>query len=180
MSPGQRTVLEAATQALLADPTASMAQIARAAGVSRTTLHARFPSRHALVEAMAVEALDLVEAALAGARLDEGDVRAALHRAVEALVPLGPRSLFLLRERSLDAVPELVERYERLADPLLRLVERGQRAGALRPDLPAWWVVDTLDAVTHAAWEAVADGRLAPRDAPRTVLAAVLDGAAPR
>lgn len=178
MPVGQQSLLEAATQALLADPTASMTDIARAVGVSRTTLHARFPSRQALLEAMAAEALSLVEAALAGARVDEDDVRGALTRAVVALVPLGPRSVFLLRERSLDEVPELVERYQRLGDPLVRLIERGRGDGTLRTDLPTWWIVHTLFAVTHAAWEAVTDGRLAPRDAPDLVLTAVLDGTA--
>lgn len=180
MTVQEHKLLDIATRVLVSVPTASLADVAAAAGVSRTTLHARYPTRQALLVALAHDAMDKLTAAYDAARLGEGPVRPALLRAVEALVPLGPRAEFLLRERSLDDDAEMVARYAGLDAPLLALVQRGQRGGDLRTDLPAWWLVASLVAAVYGAWEAIADGRLAPRDAPGLVLTSVLDGAAPR
>ena len=169
-------LLTAATQVLLRQPTASLAEVAAATGVSRTTLYSRFPTRQVLLVGLAQAPMDLVEKAYADADLDDADVPASLLRVVERLVPLGERVEFLLRERSLDDEPEIVARYAELDAPLIAFVTRAQRAGALRGDLPARWVVASLNGSVYAAWEAIADGRLAPRDAPRLVLGTVLDG----
>lgn len=176
----KRTLLDVATRVLLQSPTASLAEIAAAAGVSRTTLHQRYPTRQDLLVALALEAMDLVRQAYADARPDEGSAREAIERVVDRMVPLGPRLEFLLRERSLDAEEEVNRRYADLDAPLVVLVTRGQAAGELRADLPAWWLVASLVGAVYAAWEAIADGRLAPRDATGLVLTSVLDGLAPR
>jgi AcrR family transcriptional regulator len=176
----KRTLMEVATKVLLESPSASLGEVAAAAGVSRTTLHSLFPTRQALLVALAQEAMDLVDEAYREARPDDGRAVEALQRMVATMVPLGPRVEFLLRERSLDADPEITARYEGLDAPLIRTVERGQRDGELRADLPAWWLVSTVVGTVYAAWEAIADGRLAPRDAPAMVMTTVVDGAAPR
>ena len=176
----ERVLLDAAARLLVKSPAASMGEIAAAAGVSRTTLHARFATRHDLLVALADDAMDQVQAAYREADLDQADVRAALRATVEHLIPLGPRVEFLMRERSLDDVVELTRRYAALDRPVLDVVTRGQRDGVLRTDLPAWWLVAALTGTVYAAWEASVDGRLAPRDAAEFVCAVVLDGAAPR
>lgn len=180
MSVQSATLLEIATRVLLVDPTASLGDVARAAGVSRTTLYARFPTRQALLVALAHEAMDLVEEAYAAARLDDGSVEQALRRLVELTVPLGSRVEFLLRERSLDVEPELVARYERLDTPVVALMRRAQAAGQVRADPPAWWMAAAVIGAVSTAWEAIADGRLAARDAPGLVLGTVLSGFLPR
>lgn len=180
MAVQKETLLDVATQVLLHSPAASLAEVAAAAGVSRTTLHQRWPTRQDLLVALALAAMDLVRDAYAAARLEEGTAREAVERLVDRLVPLGPRLEFLLRERSLDAVDEVTRRYAELDHPLVVLVERGQDAGELRADLPAWWLVASLTGAVYAAWEAIADGRLAPRDATGLVVTTVLDGMAPR
>ena len=159
----------------------SLAEVAAAIGVSRTTLYSRFPTRQALLVGLAQAAMDLVEKAYADAGLDDAGsdaagVAASLLRVVERLIPLGERVEFLLRERSLDAEPEIVARYSALDQPLVDFVVRAQQAGTLRGDQPAWWVVASVNGSVYAAWEAIADGRLAPRDAPALVLGTVLDG----
>jgi AcrR family transcriptional regulator len=169
-------LLAGATEVLLHQPTASLAEVAAALGISRTTLYARFPTRQALLVALAQAAMDLVEKALVEARLDDADVPGSLRRAVDLLVPLGPRAEFLLRERSLDTEPELVARYAALDVPLAEFVSNAQAAGRLRRDLPTWWVVASLFGGVATAWEAIADGRLAPRDATGLVLGTLLDG----
>lgn len=127
-----------------------------------------------------MEAMDLIAAAYEAAQLDEGPVEQALRRVVDLMIPLGPRVEFLLRERSLDSEAEVVRRYEELDQPLLRLVQRGQQEGTLRTDLPAWWVVSSLSAAVYGAWDAIAYGQLAPRDAPALVSGTILFGLVPR
>lgn len=177
-----RTLLDVATRVLVADPAASLGDVASAAGVSRTTLHSRFPTRHALLVALAEEALTLVEQALADSGIEAADcedVRAALGRVVALTLPLGPRVEFLLRERSLDIEPELKARYAALDRPLIAFMNRASARGRLRADVPTWWMAASLWGAVTVAWEAIADGRLAPRDAPELVLTTVLSGVAP-
>lgn len=171
-----RTLLDTATRVLVTSSSASMGDVAAAAGISRTTLHSRFPSREALLSALADDAMDLVEQAYRDARLDDGSVADALRRLVALLVPLGPRLDFLLRERSLDDDAAVTARYVQLEQPLVALFERGRHEGAVRTDLPPWWLASGATGLVSAAWEAVADGRLAPRDAADVVVTTLLDG----
>ena len=175
------TLLQTATEVLVADPTASLSDVARAAGIGRTTLHKLYPTRHALLVALARDALDVLERTYADAGLGPdpdpaADPAVALRRLVVALVPLGPRVEYLMRERSLDVEPDLTARVEALDEPVRALVRRAQAAGRLRAGVPDEWVVASLNALVYAAWELVALGRLAPVAAPDLVLGTLLDG----
>jgi len=174
-----RTLLDVATVVLLASPSASMGDVAAAAGISRTTLHSRFTSREALLAALASDAMDLVEQAYRDARLEDGAVPDALRRLIALLVPLGPRLDFLLRERSLDEDAVVTARYGQLERPIVALFERGQLEGVVRADLQPWWLASGATGLVSAAWEAIADGRLAPRDAAGLVITTLLDGVGP-
>ncbi|ONI87463.1 hypothetical protein ALI144C_08690 [Actinosynnema sp. ALI-1.44] len=173
-----QSILDVATEVLLAKPSASLGDVAKAAGVSRTTLHKRYATRHDLLVALSHDAYDRVEKAMTDAQLDVpgSEVEAALERAIAGLIPIGPRIEFMYRQIGLDDVPDLVARYEQTGEPLLRLVRRGQEAGIIRSDMPDWWIVSTLDASFYSAWEAISVGRLAPLDAPALVMKTVMRG----
>lgn len=177
-------LLEVAAEVFSANAAASLADVAAAAGVGRTTLHNRFPTREALLLAVAHDALDKCAAVIEDARLNEveatpEEVRAALSRLIEGLIPLGPRVEFLLRQPELDMDKELAARTHQLDQPLEEFVERAQQSGALRRGIPPWWAVSTLYALTYAAWEAITAGHLAPRDAAPLVLNTTLTGIGP-
>ena len=53
------TILQAAERVLRHDPTASLGQIAAAAGVTRTTVHRRFANRQVLIAALQASAIIL-------------------------------------------------------------------------------------------------------------------------
>jgi AcrR family transcriptional regulator len=167
-------LLQTATSVLLKDPTAAMGDVARAAGVGRTTLHKRFPTRSALVHAVASDALDLIDSVSGQVDFSRDD---AIEDLVTRLVALGPRVEFLLRFPGLERDEELSARIREMDRPVLDLITRLQGT-RLRRDLPAWWILQTLYAGLFNAWEAISDGRLAPLDAPRFVLTTVLEGVA--
>lgn len=169
-------VLEHATAVLTAEPKASLADVARSLGIGRTTLHRMFPTRAALLRAMAERAIDLVEQAYSAAGLTDPSVDPlrALEAAVTALVPLGPTALFLLRARELDDADDLDARLTAVNGALLETVGRAVAAETI--DGPDWWATAVLNSVVHTAWEEVAAGRLAPADAPHLVLDTWLGG----
>lgn len=172
----RQAILDAAARLLSADHSAGLADIAAAAGVGRSTLHRLFPGREDLLRALATDAIQQVARAYAAAGPGEGSGAEALGRVIATLLPMGDRFAYLLREPSLDRDPAVDAALREVDAPLHAVAARGQVDGSLRRDVPSWWVVDLMGAAVYAAWEAVADGRLAPRDAPALVTAAVLRG----
>lgn len=176
---GDRTrhrVLDAAARLLAKDPGASLAEIAAAAGVGRTTVHRHYPTRELLLQALAFDALDAIAEGIGEVRLDAEPPEEALRQLTIALLPLGPRVAWLANERSLTADRAVMADFERVAGPLRQLVERQQALGRFAAHLPAQWVVQVYVAVLSAAWEAVDLGELAPRAAPGLVVETVLRG----
>ncbi|WP_020672074.1 TetR/AcrR family transcriptional regulator [Amycolatopsis nigrescens] len=172
------STLEIAADVLVADATASLAEVAKAAGIGRTTLHKHYPTRQALLVAVAHDSLRLLENAIEDARLDDQGESAAeaLRRMIELLVPLGSRIAFLLRQPSLDAEVAITERFERVEEPVNAFVERAQQELVLRPELPVWWVANSLYSFVYTAWEGITLGKLAPLDAPGLALDTALAG----
>ena len=91
-------------------------------------------------------------------------------------MPLGAHLSFLLRQPTLDAVRELNDRWNRLDEPIKEFVRNAQHGGALRGDLPVYWVVTSLYGLVYAAWEGVAVGELARAEAPGLALDGLLHG----
>src|ERR671932_1602508 len=68
---------------------ASMTDVAAAAGVARATVYRYFPSRQALLEALAEVSVADAGARLASARIDEVPAEEGVRRATRALVEVG-------------------------------------------------------------------------------------------
>ncbi|MDN5765656.1 MAG: TetR/AcrR family transcriptional regulator [Humibacillus sp.] len=168
-------LLDAAVSYLVAHPRASLGQIAAAAGMGRTSLFKRFPTRDALEHAVAVRALTVCHAAITGAR-DDTASDGGLRSLVAALVPIGPQLNFIWRTPALDVDAEVVRQYRAMDAALYAALERARGAGALRDDRPGWWLSQTLYALVYVAWESVRDGTLARRDAPDLVLDTLVGG----
>lgn len=80
MSVDREDVLRSAAALLTRRATATMDEVAKAAGISRATLHRHFAGRDALIRALEDLGLREFEAALDEARLGEGDALGALRR----------------------------------------------------------------------------------------------------
>lgn len=170
-------LLETLATAIGTRPNATMAELAGAAGMSRATLHRRFPSRELLLAAVAQEAAAAARRAVAVARPAEGSATEACTRLVAALVPLGGRYAFLLREGAwLDELPEVAAGIAELEGAVAETVRRGRRAGEFRVDLPASFLARLVQTAVFTAWEAVAAGELGSAEAPAAAITALLAG----
>lgn len=86
----RKAILDAAASVLADTPTASLGDIAAAAGVGRSTLHRYFAERTDLLRALALHVHEISNAAIERAEPDCGPPIAALRRVVESQLDLGP------------------------------------------------------------------------------------------
>ncbi|MEY9848151.1 TetR/AcrR family transcriptional repressor of mexCD-oprJ operon [Streptacidiphilus sp. BW17] len=171
------SVLLAAVALLSRQPSAAMDEIARAAGISRATLHRLFPGRDALIREIGAYALVRMDAALDEAAIDEGDPVEAVRRLTTALIPVAQLTAFLSGESRLFDDTEITDAWDRMDARVAALFLRGQQSGAFRVELPAAWLSEAFfDLLAGIGW-AVEDGRLAPRDSVRALTELFLGGA---
>jgi TetR/AcrR family transcriptional regulator, mexCD-oprJ operon repressor len=171
-------IVDAAFDCLCEDSDVSMTAIAHAAGVGRVTLYTHFPTREALVAAVARRAVAQAAAAWDAESPDKGGAREALAR----LAVLGWRVLDRCRRLAAAAARDLPpdrlrEVHDLVLDRVERLIARGQDEGAFRSDVPRAWLVATIYSLMHAAAQEVDAGRLSAAEAgvalETTLLAAV-------
>ncbi|NGO13740.1 TetR family transcriptional regulator [Streptomyces sp. HC44] len=152
----RRAILDAAVKLLSTDQAASLADVAAAAGVGRTTVHRYFPERSDLLAAIGADVLDSVAVAAERARLDDGPAPKALERLCQEYFELGDRLMLLFdmpQFRNWSGWDE-----ETPADKtLLRVIRRGQADGTLDPEPDAHWIQNVLWALLYTAWEQARD-----------------------
>ncbi|MGW1890813.1 TetR/AcrR family transcriptional regulator [Streptomyces sp. NPDC002004] len=177
MSVDRERVLRDAGALLTRKATATMDEVARAAGISRATLHRLFAGRDALVKALEELGIQECEAALDRARLDEGSAEDALRRLVAEVESAAGLLAFLVTENQLFEGETQNEGWARLDARISALFRRGQQSGEFRIDLsPAWLTEALYGLVGSCAW-AVMDGRVASKDFPFMIVELMLGGA---
>jgi AcrR family transcriptional regulator len=167
--------LDRAAVALAKNPAATMAEIAAEIGVSRATLHRRFPSRSDLILALSFDTLDSLDQMTDVVENSEAVGLAAVAALIAAVVALVPTRGFLAKEQmGLDH--PAVARFDKILDRWELLVADAQRRGEVRIDLPARWIVMCFDGLATAAFHASWMGVFGPRELPRLVTQILLGG----
>lgn len=169
-------VLRTAAALLTRKSTATMDEVARAAGISRATLHRHFAGRDALVRALESLGIAECEAALDAARLEEGPASEGVRR-LRAVEPSAALLAFLYTENQLFEGGIQNAGWTRIDDRIAALFRRGQTAGEFRIDLtPAWLTEALYGLLASGAW-AVSEGRVAAKDFTHMIVELLLGGA---
>jgi len=163
-------ILAAAGRLLGERPDASMDDIAKAAGISRQTVYAHFPSRDTLLDALLAQVTDRVLDAIDAADLGTGPPADALVRFLEISWQALETNPFLLHLTSAPKSPEQErDQHEPILGPLEHLIRRGQQSGEFDPALPVSWLLSATIALGHAAGEEVRAGRITSDEAITTL-----------
>jgi TetR/AcrR family transcriptional regulator, mexCD-oprJ operon repressor len=140
-------ILDAAA-AVLAERglTASMSEIAAAAGVGRATLYRYYPNRDALLTGMIRAATDELQTRLAAADLEAVPVEVALGRLARAFLTAGAKYAVLagVDKKGLGDSDELEAQVRR---PVRELIDRGLADGTFRQEIGADVLLNALAAL---------------------------------
>ena len=168
-------IITAALEALASDPDASMAEIARQAGVVRATIYVHFPTRESLLDAVMERAVGDVADAMTEADPQSGEPEEALERVLRATwKELGRFHALLALNTSRLSVEELHRRHLPMTSQLGPLIERGQKQGVFRKGLPVTWHAAVIRAIVHAASAELRSGRLSEADVEPIMLTTAL------
>lgn len=158
----------------------SMNAIAAAAGVSRATLYRYFPSREALLSAMATASIEELAARIADADVQGIPVEQAIARLVRGFIATGGKYT-VLAGAGHHRTGDHPRSETLLIEPVRALFRRGIAEGSLRAGLAPDLLVTLFSGLIKAALEMTTTGRMGPEEASATVIAVFLDGArAPR
>lgn len=170
----RRAILDAAIRLFGENPAASLADIADAAEVGRTTLHRYFPSRSDLVNELVVDFYEQIDAATYRANPGDGLAAEALERLIEEYFDLSDLMTFMFN------MPEIAQaeswKTETETDQLLlRLIERGHADGSIDPELtPEWIAMELIWTTLFGAWNYVRSDRGSRPEARRMVLRSIM------
>ena len=168
-------IREAALAALASDPDASMAEIARRAGVVRATIYAHFPTRESLLDDVMEHAVAEVAEAAAAAEPTRGEPREALERVLRATwTKLSNFHVLLAINTARLSVKELHRRHVPVMTHFVPLIERGQKEGVFRSDVPVSWHLAVIRSLVHTASAELQSGRLPATEVEDTVVTTVL------
>jgi AcrR family transcriptional regulator len=169
-------ILAATASVLARNRSATLPDIANAAGVGRTTVHRYFADRERLIHEATLDSIRVIDETIVQAAIDQGPARDAMHRFINAMVSSGDRILFLFRDTTAPRYSDR-ERARRLGEavkpnqePLIALIKRGQDEGAFDPELSVAWIAHALYALIRQGCEDVNRGDLLRHTVAPTVI----------
>lgn len=167
-------ILDAAVTCLARRPGATMAEIAKEAGLGRVTLYGHFASRPELIDAVVERVIGLGESSLSAVDLT-GDPREALIRLIRTSWQLVDESKSVISAAGNELPAERIQQLHRApAARVEQLIERGRAERQFRTDMPTTWLVAVLHQVLHGAAAELAAGNIDAESAPDLITSTVL------
>jgi AcrR family transcriptional regulator len=169
-------ILEAAREVFVADPKAPISAVAERAGVGIGALYRRYGSKEELLRRLSADGLQTYITAAEAALADEGDPWEAFASFMRRVVDADTHSLTLRLAGTFEPSEELYREGQRAQELNVRLFERTEAAGVIRPDV----VVDDVALLLEqlAAVRVADDART--RQLRHRYLALLLDALRPR
>ena len=151
----------------------------RRAGVVRATIYVHFPTRTDLLDAVMEHAVAQVVEAMRVAEPQRGEPVEALERVLRATWrQLAQFHGLLAMNTARLSAEELHRRHVPMLDQIEPLIERGQKQGVFRSDLPVAWHLAVVRAIVHAASAAIQGGRIAESEAEAAMLTTAINAIA--
>jgi len=172
-------ILDAAAEVLAGDLEASMADIARRAGVVRATIYMHFPTREALIDAVTRKAVSDATTVIEQAEPHRGDPGEALKRVTSAAWKTLDRYHALVVINTRRPYNEMHEQHGPALAALQPLIERGQTTGTFRADVPAAWHLSMILALIHAASGELRSGTITEDEVESALIASVIGALRP-
>lgn len=143
-------ILVAADRLLRTNPSATLEDIGVEAGVSRTTVYRRFPTRQLLILTLSRWAVGRIAEALERASIEVAPAYVALYQATRNVIEVKV-SLDYTRGLALPDDPIVSEYQEQMTHTAIRLVRQCQSEGIISNDVDPGWVRVLFYAIIHAA-----------------------------
>lgn len=167
-------IMEAALVVLGRDAQASLADVAAAAEVGRTTLHRYFPERADLLRAVARQVAQRSLQAIERAEPHTGPVETVLRRIVEEHLELGPILMYLYTEPVLHADPVIVAEMTTMEEGIDEILARPD--AHLNPQLSRAWVRRTFWGLLYAGWETAKNGEMTRHQIVEAIMTTLTGG----
>lgn len=179
-NPTKEKLLDAGLRVINANPRASLADVAEAAGVKRITLHRNIGIREELLQELTYRSLAQVEQACTAAIKGRKKPISQLKAVVAALVPLADASFFLLSKPDVWLDRDVKQQLAQFEASLTQLIEQARAEGDILEDLPASWVLLSLSSVLRTAATSLNQQTLSLEEVQELTLQTLFGGIARR
>jgi len=166
MSKTKQKILDAAFEVFARDLSAPLDKVADVAEISRMTLHRHFTTRTDLVEAMWWQFVALGNEIIDRAVAENEQPKAQLKAIVMAASLMGDQYHFLMHAADeLDA--KLLETADEMQNKMLAILAQLRDQNQLKQNINFAWIMHLYNGVLTAAWGALSDGSVAPKEIPQ-------------
>lgn len=166
MSKSKAKIIETAIQVLSVDDSASLEDIAEAAGVSRMTLHRNFQNRETLFKEIHET---LIQRTLSIFQQAKEKYEHPIEQMEEIIkTNAGEKGFVLLMKENKeheDHDPNTCK-FSEVNKELREIIKKLREEGYISQEIPDLWVFHMYDGILFTAWETMHTGSVAPKEIP--------------
>lgn len=171
-----QAILDSAAELLTLKPTATLQEIADYSNIGIATLHRYFKTREALLDELALNAIEMVDEIFRKINFRVDDMRETLRDIFDLLIPLGNKISFLGIAATVDENHKVIERENLFQKPLIMIINEWKSYGAIKSTFSSRWILNTMYALLFMTWQEIYSGNLARNNATDQLLDTIISG----